>query len=428
MSASKKAKLSASDSRSIGLHQASQMREEVCMALRAIMMTPLMTAAHPEFALVRRHAVTLQEWFSREVGWPLQVSRDYARLYKRPSDLSDDTRGMPEYDRRRYVILCLACAVLERAEPQITLCLLGERLLALADDDALTEHGFVFTLQSQHERRELVAVCRTLIGLGVLSHVVGDEEAYIRANGSSVDHAQDALYDIRRGVLAGMLAAVRGPSTWPAGGAPLMFEERLHSLVTEYTPDNEEGRRTAQRHTLARRLLDDPVLYFAMLDEQSQAYLTNQRGPMAARLADAAGLTPEQRAEGLALVDEAGTLTDMTMPSEGTDAHVTLMVAEFIVSQHDQESHLPSSSKALVADFIAQSRATHGHYWRRSAHEPGAEHDLARVALDRLRSLQLIEMRGEMVYARPALGRFSAGPVSLIANKPQVPDHNEHTR
>ena len=36
------------------------------------------------------------------------------------------------------------------------------------------------------------------------------------------------------------------------------------------------------------------------------------------------------RAEGLALADEDGELTDVAMPAEGTEAHVTLLVAEFL--------------------------------------------------------------------------------------------------
>ena len=42
----------------------------------------------------------------------------------------------------------------ERADPQITLRLLGERLLELAADPALASLGFTFTLGARHERRE----------------------------------------------------------------------------------------------------------------------------------------------------------------------------------------------------------------------------------------------------------------------------------
>jgi uncharacterized protein (TIGR02678 family) len=414
------------DSRSIGLRQASHLREEFCSALRALLMTPLMTSMHDEFAAVRRHAPALQEWLAREAGWTVQVGRDYARLYKRPGDLLDATRGLPGYDRRRYVLLCLACAVLERAEPQITLRLLGERLLMLAAEPTLAWHGFAFTLQAQHERRELVAVCRTLLELGVLQRVAGDEDAYVRADAAGGDTLQDALYDVQRRALASLLAAVRGPSTWPSGEGPVDFEDRLRSLVAEHVPDSDEGNRTAIRHALSRRLLDDPVIYLDSLGAEERAYFVNQRGPMAVRLADAAGLMPEQRAEGTALTDEAGTLSDIAMPAEGTEAHVTLLVAEFLAArQQCPQRGAVAESYAIaeddIAHFIAGTRQIHGSYWRKSAREPGSEQELARNAVERLQKLRLIEVSEQGIRPLPALARFAAGTVEIVASQPLSP-------
>src|SRR5260370_1952141 len=134
-----------------------------------------------------------------------------------------------------------------------------------------------------------------------------------------------------------MLAAVRGPSTFRPEDAPLTLEQRLHALVDEHVADSDEGRRTVLRRQMARRLLDDPVVYIDTLDADSRAYFVNQRGAMAVRLCDATGLIAEQRAEGLALVDESGSLTDVAMPAEGTDAHATLLVAEFLASVYRQQ-------------------------------------------------------------------------------------------
>ena len=415
-----------SDSTTIGQQQALHQREEFTAALRALLMRPLMTPAHAEFAAVRRHAEALREWFVREAGWPLHIERDAARLYKRPGDVRDASRGLPGYERRRYVLLCLACAVLERADPQITLRVLGDRLLALAADPALAALGFSFTLQAQHERRELVAVCRTLLELGVLNRVAGDEESFIHGGHGGPDSLHDALYDVHRRVLAGVLAASRGPSTWPADEAPATLEARLAALVVEPVPDSDEGRRTALRHHLARRLLDDPVIYLDRLDVDQRAYFMNQRGTMASRLCDATGLVAEQRAEGLALADEDGELTDVAMPAEGTEAHVTLLVAEFLSSRSSRGSGDRSgpgtphaapkdgyASTDEVAAFIASARQGFGKFWRKSAREPGAEHELAATALERLQRLQLLERNGAEVRPLPALARFAVGEAEL---------------
>jgi len=406
----------ATDSRAIGEQQRRFQREEFRGAVRALLMTPLMSPAHEEFVAVRRQSEGLRDWFARETAWALQVERDGARLYKRPATLDDETRGLPGYDRRRYVLLCLACAVLERADPQITLRLLGEKLPELATDPALASLGFTFTLETQHARRELVAVCRTLLGLGVLQRVAGDEEAFIQAG----DQA-DALYDVQRRLLAGLLAAVRGPSTWAPEQAPRSLEQRLHSLVDEHVADSDEGRRSALRHALARRLLDDPVIYLDQLEPESRGYFVNQRGAMASRLCEATGLVAEQRAEGVALADETGSLTDVAMPAEGTEAHATLLVAEFLATRQRQRrkpgTSVPAPSFDVneqdVVAFLGDAKERFGRYWRKSAREPGGERELAFLALDRLEKLQLVERRSGFVRPRPALFRFALGEAEI---------------
>jgi uncharacterized protein (TIGR02678 family) len=380
-------------------------------AARALLMCPLMTAAHPAFGAVRRHAQELRDWFSQTAGWSLQVERDCARLYKRPADLEDASRGVPEFDRRRYILFCLACAALERADPQITLRALGERLLALAAEPELGARGFTFLLESHHERRELVAICRYLLSLGVLQRVAGDEDAFLSQVG-------DALYDVQRRVLAGLLAASRGPSTWPVESAPQDLPGRLAALTEEFTPDSDEGRRTAMRYHLARRLLDDPVLYLAELDAEPalRAYFQNQRGALASRLCEMTGLTPEQRAEGLALVDEDGELTDIAMPATGTASHITLLVAEFLAGAGRRA---PGSwvTEQAVSTFVHEAKAEYGRYWSKAAREPGAETELARYAVQRLAALRLVRRGDAAVRALPALVRFSFGQTEVVARK-----------
>lgn len=369
-------------------------------------MTPLMSPAHEEFPAVRRHAEPLRDWFARETGWVLHVAREGARLYKRPADLTDATRGLRDYGRDRYVLLCLACAVLERADPQITLRVLGERLLALAGEPSLRAQGFSFALTAQSQRRDLVAVCRTLLDLGVLQRVAGDEESFVQSTGDTAD----ALYDVHRRALAGMLAAVRGPSTWTPEDAPVSLDQQLHALVDEHVAEGEEGRRTALRHHIARQLLDDPVIYVETLDPQARAYFVNQRGAMAARLCDGAGLIAEQRAEGLALADETGALTDVAMPAEGTDAHVTLLVAEYLAHRNDHTPAQPDSVPVPdVEGFLRDARDSFGRYWRRSSREPGSENELAAIAIERLEKLRLVERDARGVRSRPALARFALG-------------------
>lgn len=387
------------ESRALPHVLARQQAEEREHALRALLMRPLLPASAPEFASVRRHADALRDWLLRETGWTLHVDRQCARLYKRPATLEDATRGLPGFEREHYVLLCLACAVLERADAQITLRSLGERLLEAAADPELAARGFVYSLGSARERRALVAVCRLLIELGVLERVVGDEDAWLEQSG-------DVLYDVHRRVLAALPAGTRGASLVAQMHPELRGRDRLAALVDEYVADGAEGRRTALRHRLARRLLDDPVVYHDELERDELEYLASQRGPMAARLAQAVGLVPELRAEGLALVDEDGELTDRRMPATGTDAHVTLLLAAHLAAtarEAPERVHAPHE----LAAFVRAAADRYGRWWRRDAREPGAEVALAEQAVASLAALRLVRRVGTGVVALPALARYS---------------------
>ena len=121
-------------------------------------------------------------------------------------------------------------------------------------------------------------------------------------------------------------------------------------------------------------------------------------------------------ATGLALVDEAGDLSDMAMLAEGTAAHVTLLVAEFLAAANKKDGAAWTLESA-VARFVARVTPEYGRYWRKAAREAGAETGLAQDALARLAMLRLIRRHAGSVQALPALARFALGKSVLISKK-----------
>ncbi|NJP90411.1 TIGR02678 family protein [Nonomuraea sp. FMUSA5-5] len=362
-------------------------------ALRALLARPLLTAERdPEaLLLVRRHVTELRDWLARETGWRLMVDSGTARLFKTAPDARDATHpargkaGEP-YGRRRYVLFCLALATLERADAQTTLGRLAEEVLSAAAEPEL---DFTFTLDTRAERADLVAVVRMLLDWGVLRRVAGDEEAYLSATG-------DVLYDVRRPVLATLLTGARGPSTVSASS----FEERLTELMAEPVADTDDLRNQALRRRLTRKLLEDPVIYFADLDEAERAYLASQRHAIVRRLEEATGLVAEVRAEGIAMVDPEDQLTDVRMPEQYTDGHVTLLVAEQLAV------HGELTLEELKA-FVRQAAREHTSFWRKGVTEPGAETGLLATALDKLTALRLAHVTGGAVVGLPAIARYA---------------------
>jgi uncharacterized protein (TIGR02678 family) len=365
-------------------------------ALRALLARPLLVADTDAEDLVgvRRHLAWLRDWLSRETGWRLIADSETARLFKTATDGADSSRparghNREPFSRRRYVTLCLALSALARADAQTTLGSLADDVLTAAAEPELAAAGFVLTLDSRADRSDLVAVVRLLLGWGVLSRVAGDEDAYLSAG-------TDVLYDVRRPVLGALLSGSRGPSTVTAG----TFGERLAALAAEPVAESDDLRNQALRRRLTRRLLDDPVVYYDELDDDERTYLFSQRHAITRRIAEATGLVPEMRAEGIAMVDPYDELTDVRMPEQRTDGHVTLLVAEYLARRGQ------ATLDALRA-FVRKAAREHASYWRKGVTEPGADSELLAIALDKLSALRVAEMDGDVVRSRPAIGRFA---------------------
>ncbi|AZQ73981.1 TIGR02678 family protein [Streptomyces luteoverticillatus] len=384
-----------------------QHSSELRKAARALLKEPLLLAHGPrsdDFRLVRRHASELRAWFDRNTGWSLHVDAEAARLRKAPGCPADPTHPAREvgragapFTRRRYVLLCLALATLERSEAQIALGRLADQVVMDAADPHLTAAGIHFTLDRRDERLDLAAVVKLLLSLGVLRRVAGDEEAYVSGAG-------DVLYDVERRVLAGLLATRRGPSTVRAD----TFDERLAELTTDTALDSEDLRFRAMRRTLTRRLLDDPVLYYDELTDAELAYLTRQRGFLIARITELTGLVAEVRAEGIAMIDPDDDLTDVRMPEQGTHGHVTLLLTEHLAA---------ADGPVTIGELqrkVRELAVAYGGFWAKSAKEPGAEGELVEQALAKLTALGLITRRGDEIAPRPALARYAVGEAVVL--------------
>ncbi|MFE7568026.1 TIGR02678 family protein [Streptomyces sp. NPDC057539] len=322
-------------------------REEVARAVRLLLARPLLTeTADPTgFELVRRRREPLAQWFDYTCGWSLVVEprRGYARLTKVRAN-PDGSRparrarsGRAPFDRRRYVLLCVTAAEL-LSMPMTTIGMLADRVVrATAADRALA----AFDPVRKPERMAFVDVLKLLESYDVLRAVDGTTEAYVESTEAKV------LYRVDTTLLMRLPAAPVGASRLavPPDEVPARFEELVTGLVRERryggvvvdgrTADEtriESAATDAQRnlrlrHSVLRRLFDDPVLYRADLAEDELAYVTSLTGrQILRRSVEQAGFLLEERAEGFLLVDPDGIATDVRFPDDTSTARVAALL------------------------------------------------------------------------------------------------------
>jgi uncharacterized protein (TIGR02678 family) len=384
-----------------------QERAERQRAVQALLSRPLLSpegVTAEAFALVQKHREWLRPWFAHHAGWQLMIDSEAARLVKRPARLDDVSRpcrepnsGVP-LSRRAYVILCLALASLVRADRQTTLVRLRDAVVGLLSaEPRLEAAGVRVELDHQESRRDFVHALRLLLAWGVIKRVQGEEERFIR------DAETDALYNVNRPVLARLLAANRPPSLVEAQD----FADRLRALAEDdIMAHSEEARFRRLRVRLFRQLLDDPVLYYDELTDGEREYLDRQRGSILPEIETATGLVREVRAEGIAMADLTGSLSDYGLPEEGTEGHLTLLVATFLAGRLRDSAGGGITFDALVArtqDFILE----HHKHWRKDVREPGQDRFLTHGVVERLCALGLARRKEDLIFPLPAIGRYA---------------------
>ncbi|MEU3765482.1 TIGR02678 family protein [Amycolatopsis keratiniphila] len=388
-------------------------REEVARGIRALLATPLIgERGSPEtFDLIRRRREPIRQWFDYYCGWTLTVEPrlGYARLVKVRA-AADPTRparrlrsGRAAFDRRRYVLLCVVAAELLTV-PVTTIGLLAGRVAqASAADDLVT----TFDVATRAERLAFVDVLKLLESYGVLEAADGDPESFVD------DPAAKVLFRVDATLLLRLLAAPVGPSQLavPADDVALRFEELLEAVSHEQryglssgrhedTPSASDVQRNLWlRHTVFRRLVDDPVLYFAELTAEERAYLGTPTGrQLLRRAAEQGGFVLEERAEGVLLVDVDGLATDERFPDDGSNAKVAALLLLDALDEPRTVDYLQKATAKLLKRFPR---------WAKTYRGKDGVRRLTVDALAVLTGFGLARTEAELVRPLPAAARYT---------------------
>lgn len=393
-----------------------QYADERSESIRSLLVEPMINNSRNTdvFRLIVRHESWLVEWFELTVGWRLEVdiAAGFARLFKRsqspdPSRVLHSTRGQKRaFDRRRYQLLCMVCAYLVK-NSVTTIGLLASTLGTEANLDTTIKR----------ERAALVDALRKLMEWEVITLRSGEIDAYLE----SKDNNAMVYADTHRlhHLLSSATAASKLSTTTDALHATdtLLDEPRYAGALKTEDEVTEAERLRYARHTAARRLLDDPVVYFIEQPPNIAAYLEqgSSKRWLRDKVADA-GFELEERLEGMMVIDTSATATDKRFPSPiGTVGQVALLLIESLIKSNRKtgERHLTSLSTNDQKQFIKRLFKLQPHFaksWR-EGNEPMR---LVAKAITLLQDFDLLEVDTDgRVTAKPALARYRVDDTAI---------------
>lgn len=295
-------------------------------AARVALSNHLVTTTYPDriaLPLLRRWATELREDLLELFGYRLEVTETTARLYPVIDRLDDSQPARTStdriFDRRRYAYLALALAALGRAGNQITLSELADHVAA----EASQVDGVELTTDRASDRDAFVDAIGWLATRGAIALADGDATGW--ANNPS---AGEALYDIDRPVVVAMFRPPRAVQHLRSIRGLLAGSDSPIDPEDSDPGQADSGREADPKETLRavrRALVEQPVVYHDDLDRNGRAALAASRTVADVELLT--GLVAERRAEGVALIDTSGRLSDHRFPSTGTIAQVALLIA-----------------------------------------------------------------------------------------------------
>jgi len=259
------------------------------------------------------------------------------------------------------------------------------------------------------ERMAYVDVLRMLESYGAIEVVDGSTEAFVGSETAKV------LYHVDSTLLMRLLAAPNGPSQFsvPADEIAVRFDELLAALRRERrygdAPDaahaadgaSEVQRNLWLRHSIFRRLVDDPVVYREDLSAAELAYLSSPTGrQLLRRAAEQGGFLLEERAEGVLLVDPDALATDGKFPDDSSTAKVAALLLLDVITASTggvAPEQLNAEADRLLREFPRWAKGYRG--------DDGKE-QLVADAVAVLSEFGLVRFSGDVVVALPAASRY----------------------
>lgn len=364
---------------------------EAQQAFTGLLAQPVLTrqGAPEAFARVRRHGRTLTDWFDTRLGYRLVLTPTSARLLRLA--LAEDAatvhapRPFEAPPRRALVLAVLAAAAAEDADDVTSTQDLSDRVAALSARDEVPVAPY--DADRFTERQVFVRAVGLLVAAGALTPTERRSED-AREGWAHRRDSVGGAFDVQRDLLVRLVHPGNLRAALAAGldGTPRSVAAGAAAL-----PTTGSDAVTHARFGVMRRILETPVCLVEDLDDAERAYLTKQRSRLAEWCHDMTGWSLEHRQEGVALVPDVESGTDLAFPRQRAVDFATLLLLGRLLRE---ASGSPAAGGAVVVPAAAllvaagQVREAYPRAMTASLDTPAAVADRAReilVALDLLR-------------------------------------------
>ncbi len=390
------------------------------------------------FLTIRDNFQALRDWFFEQTGWSLILTRQFARLEKMPEVWQPWMAVDGFRDGRDYAYFTYGLWFLEGLGD-------GQQFLLSEMVEAIREHlvteGIAVDFTWYANRLSMARALKKLRDLDVLQAVEGDELDWVRAAMDS-DGRDDVLYQssaLARYLLQRLPEDLefaddhRGPSGADASdmsasraenatrsGAKTRTGETTRASDAATVSDAAASGPAAdsaahRRHSVMRRLLQEPVVYDWQWTDDERRYVQTQRASLIDRIADMTGLLGRRLREGLIFTwPELGARMDL-FPTQGVQSDIVILIATAIRAKllgdenkydKDENGSILLTRSELEA-LVLELRDQYGERWSKEYRELST-HGLAENLVRHLEEWNLgapSESGGLKVY--PGLMRWS---------------------
>ncbi|MBL0389481.1 TIGR02678 family protein [Tumebacillus sp. ITR2] len=347
-------------------------------------------ADDPElFRTLRLHYEPLREWFQHACGFPLLMTRELIKLEKVPG-VAKPWMGVVEFKQPLDYALFTFCLWFLQNKGEMEQFVLSE----LIDSVKLKmqEEGTPLEMTHTPHRQSLKRALKKLRDLKILIVVDGDEEDWAR----SKEGTRNILYECS--TLTSYVLR-RFPQDISALTEFRQLGEGMY-------PEGNEGDVSRRRHTVFRRLLQEPAVLDHHWQPDELQYVRIQRSYILEQIGKHVGLEGKRYREGLLFYHLSPKGEMDLFPTAESITDLVLLLANEVRTQLKEKEDL-QITQADLESMLLDLRETYGSCWSKQDREAKIG-ELAQQLLGHLEAWGLAErVDPNWIRLSSVLGRFS---------------------